>query len=187
MTWLRMPLSLAKALSQSETLSYGQAFADSIAVSFKFKFWKALSGNASHSQRARWWYLYPTLKCTFQFTANKVLIVRVLAAATEQESLFMSGSPGSPKTYLSKRPRRFPGIQVHPVLTFRELELPARGPWIVLQQSSTSPNSSDCPNSAGHDSHEPLKSYFAWFKFGISNGLKKNRNSTQIMLWFRRL
>ena len=83
MTWLRMPLSLAKALSQSETLSYGQAFADSIAVSFKFKFWKALSGNANHGQRARWWYLYPTLKCTFQFTANKVLILRVLAAATE--------------------------------------------------------------------------------------------------------
>ena len=30
--------------------------------------------------------------------------------------------------------------------------------------------------------HENQKPYFAWLKFGISNGLKKNSNSTQLML-----
>ena len=30
--------------------------------------------------------------------------------------------------------------------------------------------------------HERLKPYFAWLKFGISNGLKRNSNSTQLML-----
>ena len=41
-------------------------------------------------------------------------------------------------------------------------------------------------SSAGH---EPWKNYFkfAWLKFSISSGLKKNSNSTQLMLWFRRL
>ena len=33
--------------------------------------------------------------------------------------------------------------------------------------------------SAGHEPYEP---YFAWLKFGISNGLEKNSNSTQFML-----
>ena len=32
--------------------------------------------------------------------------------------------------------------------------------------------------------HEPQKSYFAWLRFGISNRLKKNLNSTQLMLQF---
>ena len=31
------------------------------------------------------------------------------------------------------------------------------------------------------------KSYFTWLKFGISNRLKRNWNSTQFMLWFWRL